>query len=167
MNSGPDGITLRAASADDAGELSRLAFRSKAHWGYSPSFMESCRKELTYSGSEVVARDRTCTIAETSAGMAGFYILRQLGEQRYELDALFVEPSRSGEGIGRRLLNSARKLIALKGGGRLLIQSDPHAGAFYLACGAAAAGTRESDSIPGRMLPLFEIKVAAERTGTR
>lgn len=142
-------------------QLSRLAFRSKAHWGYSRSFMESCREELTYSASELVARDSHSTIAESSEGVVGFCTLRKSREARYELEALFIEPSQTGKGIGRRLLYRARNQVAKQGGGRLLIQADPHAEPFYLACGATYAGSRESGSIPGRMLPLFEIRVGA------
>jgi len=35
--------------------LSNLAFRSKAHWGYSDEFMAACRDELTYSSEKIHA----------------------------------------------------------------------------------------------------------------
>jgi len=39
----------------------------------------------------------------------------------------------------------------------LRIASDPHAEAFYLACGAVRVGAAASASIPGRELPLLEL----------
>lgn len=33
-------LVIRRARADEAGTLSELAFRSKAHWGYDDDFME-------------------------------------------------------------------------------------------------------------------------------
>ena len=39
-----------------------------------------------------------------------------------------------------------------------LLGSDPHAEAFYLAAGAVRIGSRPSDSIAGRELPLLEFR---------
>ena len=39
----------------------------------------------------------------------------------------------------------------------MLIHGDPHADAFYRAMGARKIGTRPSESIPGRELPLYNI----------
>ena len=43
---------------------------------------------------------------------------------------------------------------------RIVIQGDPNAAGFYRAAGAVPDGERESDSIPGRYLPLFVIELA-------
>ena len=40
---------------DEADRLSDLAFRSKAHWGYSPEFMEACREELRVAVAAIAA----------------------------------------------------------------------------------------------------------------
>jgi hypothetical protein len=40
-------VEIRKARPDEAGELTELALRSKAHWGYDEAFMASCREELT------------------------------------------------------------------------------------------------------------------------
>jgi hypothetical protein len=40
-------IAIRRAQVDEAGLLSDLAFRSKAHWGYPPDWLELWRPELT------------------------------------------------------------------------------------------------------------------------
>jgi hypothetical protein len=64
-------------------------------------------------------------------------------------------------GVGRRLIRDAIDVVAAMSGESLLIQGDPNAEAFYLAAGAKRIGDRESGSIAGRLLPLFEIEVTA------
>ena len=44
----------------------------------------------------------------------------------------------------------------------MVIHGDPHAAAFYEASGAVEIGRVESQSIPGRLLPLYEIDLAED-----
>ena len=44
----------------------------------------------------------------------------------------------------------------------MLIQGDPHAEGFYRSIGARRIGTRLSESIPGRELPLFSIDLTLQ-----
>ena len=143
--------------------LSALALRSKAHWGYAQDFLEACRDELTVDESRIGAADYHCYVAVEGDSIIGFYSLESMREGLWELDALFVEPARIGTGIGRSLIRHALGTLSGCGATRLLIQGDPNATDFYRAAGARRAGTRESDSIPGRYLPLFEIDI--EGTG--
>jgi hypothetical protein len=76
-------LVLRAARPAEAGELSALALRSKAHWGSDKDFLEACRAELTYTAEEL-ATHRT-VVAEASGAVAGFYTLDgkpPVGERR-------------------------------------------------------------------------------------
>ena len=45
-----------------------------------------------------------------------------------------------------------------------MIQGDPNASKFYEAAGARLVGTRESGSVPGRDLPLYEIDIGTSTT---
>ena len=139
--------------------LSGLALRSKAHWGYSQKFMQSCRDELRYSESQLLDSKYQFLLAERESSVAGFYALEQIAERHYELEALFIEPEHIGKGFGRQLIEHAIETVAARSGEVLRIQGDPHAERFYLAAGAKPVGTRESGSIPGRFLPLFEIRI--------
>ena len=40
---------------------------------------------------------------------------------------------------------------------KIIIQADPNAARFYESVGAEVCGERESASIPGRMLPLYQL----------
>ena len=92
--------------------------------------------------------------------IVGFYTLERRAANSYELEALFVEPEHIGSGVGRSLIQDAVRRLSERGAERLTIQGDPHATEFYTAAGAKQVGTRESGSIPGRKLPLFEIELA-------
>ncbi len=77
---------------------------------------------------------------------------------------MFVEPDHIGHGFGRELMRHA---IARAGEAehveRLVIQADPNAARFYESAGAVRIGERASDSIGGRMLPLYEIRLHEEK----
>jgi GNAT superfamily N-acetyltransferase len=150
---------IREAYAHEAGLLSALALRSKAHWGYSSDFLESCRNELTVDESRIGSEDYRCFVVIEPNSILGFYALEYVSEDVYELDALFVEPAHIGTGIGRLLIQHALHMLSKRGAARLIIQGDPNATKFYRATGARQIGTRESDSIPGRYLPLYEIEI--------
>lgn len=137
--------------------LSALALRAKAHWGYSIDFIEACRAELTWSPVQLSAPGYAYVIAEISGAIVGFYALQRLSATLFELDALFVEPERIGQGIGRALVEHAKEMAAKQGGRTLIVQADPHAESFYRAAGGMITGKRESGSIPGRYLPVLTI----------
>jgi GNAT superfamily N-acetyltransferase len=152
-------LDIRNAFPDEARFLSDLAMRSKAHWGYSQDFMNSCRSELNVDPANMSSDSYQYFAAVERDHIIGFYALERLSDSDYELEALFVEPGYIGTGIGRALIRHATKLLSQRGAARLIIQGDPNAIEFYIAAGGRQIGTRESASIPGRYLPLFEIDI--------
>ena len=157
-----DALTIRDAKPREAMELSALATRSKAYWGYSKEFMEACRAELTVSPEDIGSDDFRYVVAEHELKLLGYYALEKCSEQEYELEALFVEPSSIGTGIGKSLIAHAKTMVIASGGKTLTIQGDPNAESFYRAVGGRKVGMRESASIPGRNLPLFVIELENE-----
>ena len=152
---------IRPARTEEAEEISKLAMRSKAHWGYSKSFMEACRDELTVTPRALDSSEFRYFVAERGSELVGYYAIDKLTDHRFELEALFVEPAFIGRGIGKALLAHAKKLVKELGGKSLIIQGDPHAEKFYRAAGGKPGGSRESASVPGRNLPLFRIDLAS------
>ncbi len=149
-------MKIRRAEPAESEVLSALAFQSKAHWGYSDEFMAACRHELTLSARQIEAGD--VWVAEDSGRLRGFYATSKVSPDALELEALFVAPDHIGSGIGRALMQHAvARFDAEPQLQRLVIQADPNAAAFYEAAGAVLIGEQPSDSIPGRMLPLYEI----------
>jgi len=155
---------IRPAKPAEAGFLSDLAYRSKAHWGYSPEFMESCREELAVSRSDLEKKAFHYGVAEVNGTTVGYYGLEQLSPSVWELEALFVEPEQIGQGYGQLLIEHAKNTALKAGAKHLLILSDPNAIDFYRASGGEQVGERESASIPGRFLPLLIIQLRPEKS---
>ena len=76
-----------------------------------------------------------------------------------DLDKLFVEPQRIRTGVGRALIAHAIGEARRRGANRLTILADPYAAGFYERNGARLIGEAPSDAIPGRSLPLYEVKL--------
>lgn len=143
--------TIRRARPDEAGAVSALALRSKAHWGYDEDFLEACRAELTYGPDRL--RSEPFYVAEEQDGdLAGFYRLSGTPPEG-ELAALFVDPPRIGTGLGGRLLRHAVARAQRQGMEVLWLEADPGAEPFYAHAGFVTVGVSPSGSVPGRVLP--------------
>jgi GNAT superfamily N-acetyltransferase len=149
--------TIRHARPTEAGILSALALRSKAHWGYDADFLAACRDELTLTAEDITTS--AVYVCDGSSAPAGFYRLLLQDDGVAELDALFVEPAAMGQGVGKRLWRHAVATAAKMGCWEIVLQSDPQAEGFYLAMGAQRAGVSESTVMPGRLLPLMRFRL--------
>ena len=148
---------IREAQSSESELLSSLALRAKAYWNYSPKFILACRQELTYSQEDI--QNNHFYVAEINNKIIGFFALKILSELEIELEALFIDPAYINQGYGRKLIDKA-KLIARELGSKvMLIQGDPNAKNFYRKVGGKLVGEKESESIGGRYLPLFKIKL--------
>lgn len=155
------GLTIRKIRSDELEKASALAMRSKAHWGYSPSFMAACVDELTY-GVEDLAKGDFWVAVDSGQRWLGFYGLLPLTTVRWELEALFVDPPCIGKGVGRALWQHMIAISRQRGIEVIEIQSDPDAVGFYLSMGAIKVGEKASGSIPGRVLPLFRVTLSSD-----
>ena len=128
---------IRQAVAREAEELSALALRAKAHWGYADTQMEQWRPALEVSGEAVLARPTF--VAENNRRVVGFYSMVP-STAAWELDNLWVEPEHVRHGFGRALVSHAVQTAAFGGASSIHIDADPNAESFYVACGAARIG---------------------------
>ncbi|HEY2885018.1 MAG TPA: GNAT family N-acetyltransferase [Rhizomicrobium sp.] len=152
-------ITIRPAREAEAAELTALCLRSKAHWGYDAEFMALSRAALTITPA-FIATGRVLVAEEEGGVLLGIASVAPLERHRsYDLVHLFIEPGVIGNGIGRRLFEAAANKARQDGARRLVIQSDPHAAAFYRRLGAKDAGEAPSESVPGRMLPMLHFEL--------
>ncbi|MYX73839.1 GNAT family N-acetyltransferase [Streptomyces sp. SID3915] len=147
-------VYVREGRPAEAAELTALALRSKAHWGYDEGFMAACREELAVRPADVTAR-RTA-VAERDGRILGFTMLDGAPPEG-ALGMMFVEPDAIGQGVGRLLFGHAREQARRLGFTLLTIDADPNAEPFYTAMGAVRVGAVPSGSVPGRMLPLLEL----------
>ncbi len=148
---------IRRAHPSEAGALSALALRSKAHWGYDVDFLAACRDDLTLTSDDIATS--TVFVIDGEDTPLGFCRLLHRDDGVAELDDLFVEPAAMGQGVGKRLWRHAVVTAATLGCTEIVLQSDPLAEGFYLAMGAQRAGESESTVTPGRMLPLMRFRL--------
>ena len=149
-------VTLRPARPDEAAALTELVMRSKAHWGYSDEFMESCRQELTIHADAMVAS--RVTVAEDDARVVAVATLEGQPPQG-ELGSLFVDPDMIGRGVGRRLLQHMLETARGVGFRTVVLDADPNAEPFYEAMGFARTAVVPSGSIPGRTLNRYALEL--------
>jgi len=112
-------IEIRDAVPNEAEHLSGIAMRSKAYWGYSDAFLEKCRDELSVQPFDIEDSNFYYSVGRLRNEIVGFYAIERLSLSAFELDALFVEPKHIGTGIGRTLMDHAKKRVLASGGSGL------------------------------------------------
>ncbi len=149
-------MTIRRARRADRKALARLAFRSKAFWGYDDAFMERARDVLT--PSESYLDDEPVFVAEDDTGKpVGFYgFVRDDGA--LWLYDLWVTPEAIRTGVGRALWTHLVATARTTGEPGFFIESDPNAEGFYLAMGALRTGERVAAGT-GRVLPVLRYEL--------
>lgn len=138
--------------------LSELALRSKSHWGYDDDFLEACRAELTVTPEDL--NRLTVRVAESDGGVvAGFYAIGGGDDLQTDVWFFFVDLRFIGRGVGRQLFDDLVRTARELGISALRIDSDPGAALFYERLGAVRVGDAPSNSIPGRTLPRYELRL--------
>ncbi len=148
-------VNIRPAVQQEAEQITALALRSKAHWGYSQAFMDACHHELTIT-PEMIASSPVMVL-ETAAGIVGFYTLQHIDTETAEIGHLFIAPETIGQGYGEQLWQHALATAQATGYQRLQVESDPYAEGFYQRMGMLRYGERASTIFAGRVLPLLAI----------
>lgn len=153
-------LRIRPALPDEHALLSRIARSSKAHWGYPARDLARWRSALTVSAASI-ARLPTY-VAERDGRVLGFFQLRH-SQNQSELEHFWVSPSEIGKGVGRALLEHARREVSASGRTRLLIDSDPNAEFFYASSGAVRVGEKPAPSMgqPQRVRPQLVLDARA------
>lgn len=151
-------IHIRLANSDEASVLTNIAISAKQSNGYSDSFMDACREELTIS-----AKDMACGeywVAEADA-IRGFVCLKDLsGQQHGEIHSFFIAPAWQRKGIGRLLWQKILERSKAKSVHTLFLDSDPAAVPFYKLLGFSVIGEVPSGSIAGRTIPRMSLEIS-------
>ncbi|MFO1039873.1 MAG: GNAT family N-acetyltransferase [Geminicoccaceae bacterium] len=162
-------LTIRRARTGEGPALSALCVRSKAVWGYDEAF-------LAYTVDPLMVHEPAIATGHVLVAAEGQRLIgvAELGMRRFSsvggLDKLFVAPDRLRRGVGTALFQAVAALAVRRGLQRLRLLSDPHAAGFYEGLGAVRLGEAPSGPIPGRLLPVYELRVRGrrwpQRTGT-
>lgn len=153
-------MQISDVTTHDCKELTAIAMKSKAHWGYDENFMHAAREELAVTVSKVNSDEMFYRCAkDQNNNIVGFFCVNLVTDSEFnsdfELDALFTHPNWIGKGVGRQLFVDACNLCVNKHAKALIIQSDPNAVGFYHQMGCEIIGERASGSIVGRTLPVM------------
>ncbi|MBK8022518.1 MAG: GNAT family N-acetyltransferase [Chloroflexi bacterium] len=142
---------VRRARPDESDFLTDLVFRSKAHWGYLPDYMETWRGDMLVTPEKIAAED--VYVYERGGVVMGYVALCHLDDETLELDDLFVAPEGIGHGIGRVLWEQAVAVGRRLGCRWMVWDADPFAEPFYRHMGAHSVGFAQSAYYPERILP--------------
>lgn len=141
-------IFIRAARPDEAERLTEIAFRSKAHWGYSAEQIAAWQPAFLTVTADYITRHSPVVAVDAEQGSVAFAALER-DAQGAVLEHLWVLPGFMGRGIGSRLFRH----IAARASD-FTFTSDPQADGFYLKLGARIIGEVVSER-QGRSLSLF------------
>lgn len=144
---------IRQAFENEVDELTSLAMKSKAYWGYDYTFLRSCVEELTVTKEHV--NNHTIYVVESRHELIGFYVLQEIDSRSIEMTFLFVDPKHIQSGVGKLMFDHAASHARELGYSHVIIQSDPFAAVFYEKMGCKKIGSKASGSINDRQLPLY------------
>ena len=156
-------MVLRPARTEECAALTDLVLRSKAHWGYSDAFMESCREELAVTPERLATQP--CFVLERDGRPVGIWAL-DLSDRVPEVALMFADPAVIGSGAGRILWQHMAAVLRRMGHDRVQLDADPNAEPFYERMGCRQIGTNASPST-GRILKRYEADASVVLTTKR
>lgn len=158
MKRGEKRVEIRPARAEEAAELTLLARRSKASWGYPEEWLAEWATELEITADYILRN--TVLVAESRGIVVGVVGVGR-DPDGPEVHHLWVSPESQGRGIGGSLLHRAVDVAKELGWLSLRIVSDPYALPFYERVGAKRIGDVDAP-VAGteRTLPLLRLDIA-------
>ncbi|MBR8335140.1 GNAT family N-acetyltransferase [Burkholderia ambifaria] len=153
----PAQFVIRAGCPSDADQLTKLAFLSKAHWGYPKEWLDLWQGDLTVTPEMI--EGSIAYVAEAEEQIIGFWVRASMDSNEPTRGWLFVHPDHMGQGVAHALWSELRKEAAARGIRSFVIEADPNAVPFYLSLGAEKIGEKESTVIPGRFFPILRVPV--------
>jgi len=151
---------FRTATPEDLEQLSRIAFDSKAYWGYPEAWMQAWRPLLTIGPKDL--KELQIELLESGGEPCGFFALTR-SQPMSELMHLWLEPAQIGRGAGRLLAERLCECAIALGASSIELDADPHATGFYEHLGADHIGKTPAamPGAPERYLPRMRLRLDA------
>jgi GNAT superfamily N-acetyltransferase len=135
-------IRFRHGRPDERSELEALQRRASLKW-------EEYRADLLANPDAIELpvnqlQENRVRVAEIGSQRVGFSVVIPKAPGVSDLDGLFVEPDRWGQGIGHALIVDSLSLARRQGAQILEVIANPLARGFYEKCGFAEFGTAET-----------------------
>jgi GNAT superfamily N-acetyltransferase len=146
-------ITIRLAEPAEREALEELQRRSSMH---EPMYRERLAAEpdaIALPPEQIEAG--LVRVAEEDGAIVGFSVLFEPSGDACELDGLFVEPPRMRTGVGRRLVEDAKRIARDRGAARIDVVANPQAVAFYEAVGFVWTGEADTRFGPAPRMSLL------------
>jgi N-acetylglutamate synthase-like GNAT family acetyltransferase len=137
-----DATTIRAAQASEREALEALQRRSSMHGPMYRAQLAAHPDAIELPAKQIAAG--LVRVAEHAGAVVGFAVLLARSGDACELDGLFVEPDRMRAGVGRRLVEDAKRVARERGATRIEAVANPQAAAFYEAVGFEPAGEAQT-----------------------
>ena len=159
-------IQIRKAQPVDSDLLTEISFDAKKHWNYPDNYYDLWRDELTITKEyihqnivfEALYMDFVIGFYSIIENETDFYTGDIFVKKGFWLEHIFIKPAYHALGIGMLLINHAKQVSRDSGITELLIFADPNAKGFYDKVGAEYLYESKS-SIPGRMIPVYGLKI--------
>ena len=145
---------FRRPRPEEAEAITRLALRSKRHWGYDDAFMAALTPELTFTPADLAQERDHVEVLESSDDLLGVFRLCWRTEMAF-LEDLWIDPEAMGRGYGRLVFERSVEVARSWGKGVMELEADPFAEPFYLHLGAVRVGMSPVTVVPGRSVPLM------------
>jgi GNAT superfamily N-acetyltransferase len=133
-----EATTIRTAQAPERNALEELQRRSSMHDPMYRAQLAGHPEAIDVPVEQIEAG--LVRVAERNGVVAGFAVLLERSGDACELDGLFVEPGRMRAGVGRELVEDAKRIARDRGATRIEVVANPQAVAFYEAVGFTPAG---------------------------
>ena len=151
-----DAVTIRLARASEREALERLQRRASMDEPMYRAQLEAHPDAIELPAEQITAG--LVRVAEQDGVLVGFSVLLERSADACELDGLFVEPERMRAGVGRRLVEDAKRIARGRGATRIDVVANPQAVAFYEAVGFDEVGEAQTRFGPAPRMSLRALR---------
>ena len=144
--------TIRPARLVERDALERLQRRSSVHDPLYRAQLAAHPDAIELPVEQITAG--LVRVAERNGAVVGFAVLLERSGEACDLDGLFVEPDRMRAGVGRALLEDAKRIARDHGAKRIDVVANPQAVAFYEAVGFTLVGEAQTRFGPAPRMSL-------------
>jgi len=135
-------VTIRRGQASERETLEELQRRSSMHEPMYRAQLAAHPDAIELPAEQLTAG--LVRVAERRGVIVGFSVLLERSGEACELDGLFVEPEWMRGGVGRRLVEDAKRIAHRRGATRIDVVANPQAVAFYEAVGFTKIGEAQT-----------------------
>src|SRR3954468_5660471 len=118
-----ESTSVRPAEVSEREALERLQLRSSLHHPMYRSQLTAHPDAVELPAEHIAAGH--VRVAQHNGIVVGFVVLFERSGDACELDGLFVEPDRMRTGVGRRLIDEAKRIARDRGATRVEVVANP------------------------------------------